>query len=208
MIIDGEKFSFVDTLDSTITVLDCFVKSGSTIGSGHGEAKLYIGSKSTMNTFFGSSGFNAKCFLPKTDMIFYMNALRQEYLHPSQPYRATNEMPELWKERMNRIDKSPNVIEFVAHSQNQITGDRGYVNSKDPGYQLIREISLPLVSYISIVQLTDSTGLNIHYWKLFADFDAISDKREALVHTFGKKSDSKASFTPVDCKPYRTLGSG
>lgn len=189
MKIDGQNFNFVDTLNSSITVPDCFVKRGSKIGSGNGEAKLYIAPKGVMYPFFGNEGFHAKCFLLKSDIISYMNALHSEYLHPSQPYRAAEQMPELWRERMNTIQSLPEVIEFTVHSQDQIVGDRGYVSSKDFGYQLIREISLPLVSYISVMQLTDPTGSTIYYWKLFADFEAISDKKVALVYTYGKKGE-------------------
>ena len=197
MKIDGQDFSFVDTLDSSITVPDCFVKPGSKIGGGNGEAKLYIAPKSTMYTFFGNEGFAAKCFLLKSDLISYMNALHSEYLHPSQPYRGAEKMPELWQERINKINALPDVIEFTIHAQDQIVGERGYVNSKDAGYQLIREISLPLVSYISVMQLIDPTGSTIYYWKLFADFDAISDKREASVFTYGKK---REKTTPQSIK--------
>ncbi len=189
MKIDGQNFNFVDTLNSSITVPDCFVKSGSKIGGGNGEAKLYIASKDVMYPFFGKAGFAAKCFLLKSDLVSYMNALHSEYLHPSQPYRAAEKMPELWRERMAILQSLPEVIEFTVHSQDQILGDRGYVNSKDFGYQLIREISLPLVSYISVMQLIDPFGSTIFYWKLFADFDAISDKKEALVYTYGKKGE-------------------
>lgn len=190
MKIDDQKFKFENTLDSSITVPDSFVMSGSKIGRGNGEAKLYIAPKDIMYQFFGNSNsFQAKCFLLKTDLISYMNALHSEYLHPSQAYRSTEEMPKLWKERMDKISKLSDVIEFTVHSQDQIAGERGYVKSKDEGYQLIREISLPLVSYISIMELTDSSGSSIFYWKLFADFDAISDKREAMVFTYGKKGE-------------------
>ena len=189
MKIDGQNFEFVDTLNSSITVPDCFVKAGSKIGSGNGEAKLYIASKNVMYPFFGNEGFNAKCFLVKNDLISYMNALHHEYQHPSQPYRAYDEMPELWKTRMEKIQALPEIIEFTIYSQDQIAGKRGYVNSKDFGYQLIREISLPLVSYISVMHLTDATGSSIYYWKLFADFDAISDKDSALVYIYGKKGE-------------------
>lgn len=189
MKIDGQNFNFVDTLNSSITVPDCFVKPGSKIGGGNGEAKLYIAPKGVMYPFFGNAGFAAKCFLLKSDLISYMNALHSEYLHPSQPYRAADRMPELWRERMATIQSLPEVIEFTVYAQDQIVGDRGYVNSKDFGYQLIREISLPLVSYISVMQLIDPNGSTIYYWKLFADFDAISDKREALVYTYGKKGE-------------------
>lgn len=187
MKIDGVNFNFIDTFDSPIYVPDCFVKRDSKIGAGNGEAKLYIAPKQIMYPFFGHEGFNAHCFLLKSDLVSYMNALHAEYLHPSQPYRGANEMPELWHSRMKTIESLPEIIEFTVHSQDQILGERGYVNSKDFGYQLIREISLPLVSYIAVMQLSDPAGATIYYWKLFADFDAISDKREALVFTYGKK---------------------
>ena len=197
MKIDGQDFKFENTLDSSITVPDCFVMRGSKIGGGNGEAKLYIAPKSIMYPFFGNKdSFHAKCFLLKSDLISYMNALHSEYLHPSQAYRSAEEMPKLWRERMDKISKLPEVVEFTVHSQDQIMGERGYVNSKDEGYKLLREISLPLVSYISIMELTDPIGSTIFYWKLFADFDAISDKREALVFTYGKKGE-KAVPQPV-----------
>lgn len=189
MKIDGTNFNFIDTFNTPIFVPDCFVMGGSKLGTGHGEAKLYIGSKEVMYPFFGNEGFVAHCFLLKSDLISYMNALHAEYLHPSQQYRAANEMPKLWHERMKTIEALPEVIEFNVYAQDQIEGPRGYVNSKDFGYQLIREISLPLVSYISVMQLSDPKGLTVYYWKLFADFEAISDKREATVFTYGKKGE-------------------
>lgn len=193
MKIDGQNFKFENTLDSSITVPDCFVMRGSKIGGGNGESKLYIAPKAIMYHFFGDKdSFQAKCFLLKTDLISYMNALHSEYLHPSQAYRSADDMPELWKKRMDKISKLPDVIEFTVNSQDQIIGDRGYVKSSDIGYQLIREISLPLISYISIMELKDTSGSKIFYWKLFADFDAISDKREALVFTYGKKDNNAA----------------
>lgn len=189
MKIDGTNFNFIDTFNTPIFVPDCFVMGGSKLGTGHGEAKLYIGSKEVMYPFFGNEGFVAHCFLLKSDLISYMNALHAEYLHPSQQYRAANEMPKLWHERMKTIEALPEVIEFNVYAQDQIEGPRGYVNSKDFGYQLIREISLPLVSYISVMQLSNPKGLTVYYWKLFADFEAISDKREATVFTYGKKGE-------------------
>lgn len=189
MKIAGINYNFVDTLDDPVFVPDCFVMGGSKLGTGHGEAKLYIGSKNVMYPFFGNEGFVAHCFILKSDIVSYMNALHAEYQHPSQPYRAAKNMPQLWHERMRSIEALPEVIKFNVYAQDQIDGPRGYVNSKDFGYQLIREISLPLVSYISVMQLTAPKGSTVYYWKLFADFEAISDKREALVFTYGKKGD-------------------
>ena len=55
MNIEGEKFQVIDTLNSPITVPDCFVKRDSKIGTGNGEAKLYIAPKTMMPTFFGTN---------------------------------------------------------------------------------------------------------------------------------------------------------
>lgn len=193
MIIEGAKFNFEDTYGTPIYVADSFVKAASKIGKGNGEAKLYVGSKAEMYPFFGEGGFQAHCFILKSDLISYMNALHAEYLHPSQDYRGAQEMPELWHERLKRINELPEVIEFDVWSQDQIEGTRGYVKSMDLGFQLIREIALPLVSYISVMKLAEPDGSTIYYWKLFADFDAISDKKEALVFTYGKKGE-KGNF--------------
>lgn len=201
MIIGGHKFSFENTLDSAVTVPDCFVKAGSKLGSGNGEAKLYIASKAVMYPFLGHEGFRAKCFMLRSDLEAYMNALHAEYINPSQPYRGAGEMPELWKSRMREIQGLNQVVEFTVAAQDQIEGLRGYVSSRNKGYQLIREIALPLVSYISIMRLTDTSGSTIFYWKLFADFDAIADKKEALVFTYGKKSDKATSAHSVKENP-------
>ena len=123
-----------------------------------------------------------------------LNAIHAEYLHPSQSYRGVDEMPKLWVERMNTINALPEVIEFNVKDQDRIIGPRGYIKSSDFGYDIIREISLPLVSYISVMRLVDKSGLPVFYWKLFADFDAISDKRDALVFTYGKKGEKDAKY--------------
>lgn len=199
MIIDGHHFNFVDTLNSSVTVPDCFVMRASKIGTGNGEAKLYISSKDVMYPFFGREQFTAKCFLLRSDLLDYMEALHHEYLHPSFNYGSQTgreyDLSKLWDVRVNKIKSLPTIIEFTVNSQDQIVGTRGYINSKDYGYQLIREIALPLVSYISIMHLTDVSGSNIYYWKLFADFEAIANKREALVFTYGKKNKGGALTT-------------
>ena len=39
--------------------------------------------------------------------------------------------------------------------------------------------------------LTDKNGTPIYYWKLFADFDAISDKANATVFRYGKNTEKE-----------------
>ncbi len=187
MDINGQKFTIKDIFDIPATVPDCIVVSKNKLGTGHGEAKFYIASKDKMRGFYGGEGFNVRCFLLKEDLIAYMNAMQSEYFHPTQEYRGREELADLWKVRMEKVSQLNDVIEFNIQDQVQIEGPRGYVNSSDEGYNLIRELSLPLVSYVSAMELADARGESIYYWKLFADFDAISDKASATVFKYGKK---------------------
>lgn len=184
MIIKGEKFTFVDTLDTPITVADSWVMPKNKLGGGNGEAKLYVGSRDKMEEFFGEIDFTATCFVLRQDLQAYMNAIKAEYITPSQEYRGKNEMRSLWLERMEKINSLPDgIVDFTIREQSQIAGPRGYVNSSDKIYKLIREISLPLVSYISAMRL-DYNGQPMFYLKLFADFEEIG-KRKAFIENYG-----------------------
>lgn len=192
MNIEGQNFSFVDTLATPIAVADSWVKTQNKTGKGNGEAKLYIANKDKMREFYGNEGFNARCFILKRDLLAYMNAIKAEYLNPSQNYRGREKMPQLWQERIAKIEKMPNVIEFNVEDQVQIEEARGYVNSNDKGYSLIREIALPYVSYISTMHLQDK-GADIFYWRLFADY-AEMDRRRGFVVNYGKKGEQTAAI--------------
>ena len=196
MILNGEQFKVKETFDTFMTVPDCLVHGKNKLGGGHGEAKFYIASKDVMRGFYGGEKFCAKCFILKSDLIDYMLAIKNEYFHPSQPYRGANDLPALWSLRMDKIKMLDDVITFNIYDQYQIEGARGYVNSDDFGYQIIREISLTLVSYISAMELIDKSGSVIYYWKLFVDFDAIADKQNALVFIYGKKGEQEVEITP------------
>lgn len=186
MIILGEPYKVIDTFDSDMTVPDCLVAAKNKLGKGHGEAKLYVASKDVMRAFYGKEGFVARCFLLKDDLKQYMNAIKPEYLRPTYDYRGKDEMSQLWDVRMKSIESLDNIIYFNIYDQAQIAGARGYVNSDDDGYHLIREISLPLVSYISVMKVTPNGKDIFYYWKLFVDYDMLNAD-EALVFNYGKQ---------------------
>ena len=184
----GNDFRVLDNFDGAITVPDCLVVPKNKLGGGHGEAKLYVASKESMRSFFGPKGFNVKCFILKEDLKQYLNAIKTEYFHPTLDYRGKDEFKELWRERTMAIELLDDIIMFNVQDQVQIDGSRGYVNSNDLGYQLIRELSLPLVSYISVLKVSDGGKAPLFYWKLFVDYDAL-DLNNALVFKYGRSQD-------------------
>lgn len=192
MDIEGKKYKVIDTYDNIVTIPDCFVLGKNKLGVGHGEGKLYLGSKDKMRTFFGTEGFDARCFLLKEDLITYILTLKNEYLSPSQNYIGREDFPRLWGERLKKVQNLEDIIFFSVKDQTQITGPRGYVNSLEDGYKLIRELSLPLVSYVSIMQVGSSSSAPLYYWKLFVDFEIISQKKNVpLVFSYGKSGETK-----------------
>ena len=72
MKINGESYPTLAVFPSMMTVPDCWVARSNKIGSGNGEAKLYISSKEEMYGFYGNEKFTAKCFMLKSDLIAYM----------------------------------------------------------------------------------------------------------------------------------------
>lgn len=189
MIINGEKLKTLSVFQTMMTVPDCIVAGTNKLGHGHGEAKLYVASKDEMRAFYGGERFKARCFLLKTDLLAYMHAIKNEYFEPSQDYARKENLPALWTERLSMIEQLDEVIFFDIEDQYQIAGPRGYINSDDVGYQIIRKIALPLVSYI-YVEKVGVEAAPLFYWKLFVDFDAIwQRKSEPLVFTYGKGKD-------------------
>lgn len=199
MTIGGENFYFVDTLETPIYVADSWVVGKNKLGDGNGEAKLYVGSREKMEGFFGERNFIATCFVLKEDLQAYMNAIKTEYFSPSQNYRGKEQMRSLWEERLEKINElPPGIIDFAVSEQTQLVGPRGYVNSNDKVYRLIREISLPLVTYISAMRL-EYDGHPMFYLKLFADFEEI-EKRKAFIENYGADREEDTSFFGVSDK--------
>lgn len=186
MRINGENIPTLNVFPSMMTVPDCVVAQSNKIGSGNGEAKFYIASRDEMHSFYGKEGFEANCFMLKKDLISYLNACKTEYFTPTQTYRKMENRESLWQERMDKVVNEADIITFTIHDQAHLKGPRGYVNSTDYGYKLLREIALPLISYIYVEKI-GSEDNPLFYWKLFVDFDAIWEKKNGpLVFSYGK----------------------
>ena len=194
MKIEGKSYPTLAVFHTMMTVPDCVVVGSNKLGRGHGEAKFYIATKEDMYQFYGNEKFIAKCFMLKTDLIAYMEAIKNEYFAPSQNYAKKDDLPKLWQDRYDMVNKLEDVIYFSVYDQYQITGARGYVNSKDNGYQIIRTIALPLVSYIYSEKI-GSDQSPLYYWKLFVDFDTIWEKQNGpLVFNYGKQKEQPSTL--------------
>lgn len=166
----NQDFKVLDTKEK-ITIADSFVVRQNKIGGGNGEAKLYVGNDNQeVRDFFGTTGFAIPCFLLKRDLLRYLEETKAEYITPEQPYVNREQLPNLWNERKAKIEQLPDKIEFEVVEQTQIAGPRIYVKSTDQAYKLIRELSLPNITYISVVKLLDSQGQLTYYFRLFADY--------------------------------------
>jgi len=170
IILDNHDFKVIDTKEK-ITIADSFVVRQNKIGGGNGEAKLYIGQdEQETRSFFGNNGFAIPCFLIKSDLQKYLEETKVEYLKPEQPYINKDILPNLWNERKLKIDALPERIDFEVIEQTQIAGRRVYVNSNDYAYKIIRELSLPNITFISVIKLLDENGKLNYYFRLFADY--------------------------------------
>jgi hypothetical protein len=170
MLLNSQEFLPLDTREK-VTMADSFVVRANKLGGGNGESKLYIGNEDpALRDFYGSRGFDNKCFLIRQDLINFLHGLKAEYISPQLPYKKKDELPSLYLTRLAKIQALPEIIWFSIQEQTQIEPPRIYVNSKDANYQIIRELSLPNLSYISLLKLRSSRGDIVYYIRLFTDF--------------------------------------
>lgn len=166
----NETYKVIDAKEK-ITIADSFVLTSNKIGTAHGEGKLYVGNenKETFD-FFGKRGFTINCFLLKKDLLEYLNDCKDEYKNPEQPYQKPENLPKLWNKRIEKVSQLDDILPFTIIDQTQIKGSRVYVNTKDKNYKLIRELSLPNISYLSVLKLKSKEKETIYYFKPFVDY--------------------------------------
>lgn len=78
--INGINFEILDTLEY-ITLADSFVKNK--IGTGHGEAKLYVGNENYRTHNFFENMSNLKCFFFKKRFLEFFKRCRRGILKSS-----------------------------------------------------------------------------------------------------------------------------
>ena len=86
---------------------------------------------------------------------------------------------ELWIQRKNKVEQLNEEIQFTFSELTQITPPRIYGKSENKDeYNLIRELSLPNITYISILKLKHKQSKEIKfYFKLFSDYEFFGTKQ-------------------------------
>ena len=172
-----KKMVYVDAFEP-IPLVDSFVKFNK-VGSGKGEARLYLGSenKESIFDFFEGKSFSVKCFVLKRDLIDYLKLVKEEYLHPTFSYRdKKNVSIKRWEDYMRFIEDKDDIIEFAfsrtqtADNDSRIYGREPSLKSKEhnSGYEIydfIRSIAIPIVSFIHFIKYKTENGY-VFYTKL------------------------------------------
>ena len=165
-VFNDEKYSVVDTLEY-ITLADSFVKNK--IGSGHGEAKLYVGNESNrLLNFF--EGFSNDCVFRKKDFEEFLKDAESEYKEPQQEYVKKAEMPEIYDNLSFMIEQFPDDVLPFSIYRVGVEPPRVYINSHSNYYDMMRTMGLPNISYLSVLKLKNQAGRLLYYFKMFVDY--------------------------------------
>lgn len=164
--IGNQDYEVIDTLEY-VTLADSFVKNK--IGTGHGEAKLYVGNESEqLNSFFEE--YEANCFFRKSDFQTFLGDAKSEFMDPQQEYVKKTEMPKMYDQLCFTVDQFPNeVLPFEIYRVG-VEPPRVYINSKSLYYDCMRNLGLPNISYLSVLKLRDQQKRLMYYFKMFVDY--------------------------------------
>lgn len=167
MKINGNNYEILDTLEY-ITLADSFIRENK-IGSGHGEAKLYVGNEGErLFDFFGD--FKINCFFCKKDFKLFLEDSKQEYYDPQQDYIRSYDMHERFDKYYSKIEEiSDEILKFELYRVD-VAPPRVYVNAESEYWTIMRTIALPNISYLSVLKLKDDRDNILYYFRIFIDY--------------------------------------
>lgn len=184
----NETYTTLQTI--SVPIVDSFVAPPNKVGSGSGEARLYIASQSSSTTesFFSFSkdflipkgnntyyGCPYKCFLSKENLNQYLSYSRNYYINPTQTHRRNISL--LYNERLNKVSSSSEFIRFNIYNQDGNEDMfRFYIGSRDNAWDLIREISIPNLTHLNIHKMRS----DVNEYEIIYYFELIFDNTQGL----------------------------
>ncbi len=163
--INNQLYLRVDEL--TVNLSDSFVSPNNKIGSGSGEARLYISSQNITPLFTFSSTetvvnrgniyprCNSTCYLVKENLIEYLESTYNYYLNPIENHNRN--ILAFFNEREHLVNSLPDLVSFNIYMQNgYLDSDRFYIGCAENAWNIIRELSIPIYSQLNISKLINS----------------------------------------------------
>ena len=158
----------------------------------NGEGRIHL--KRDINRVQDFFGINTSCkfFILKKDLENFLNHMKNYFINPSKSHVKfdNGNMDELWEEiTLNIMSNFEYSISELNNLPEDITyfqmfclddGNRFYLRNDDRSnqfYKLLRNISIPYKSYISILKLKDNDGEIVYYMKLSFDDDILTPKK-------------------------------
>ena len=164
--IENQDYEVVDTLEY-VTLADSFVKNK--IGTGHGEAKLYVGNESEqLSSFF--EDYSGNCFFRKSDFQTFLGDAKSEFMDPQQEYVKKGDMSEIYDQLCFTVAQFQGEILPFEMYRVGVEPPRVYINSKSLYYDCMRNLGLPNISYLSVLKLRDQEKRLMYYFKMFIDY--------------------------------------
>ena len=172
----------LDSID--VTIADSFVDPSNKLAStkGNGEYRLYVGywtSKFDVD-FFGPRGFKLHARLLKSELLRFMHEIKSEYYFPTADYRKSDELPQLWVDRVSSISQLPNEnIDFYVRDVGPEFNSKGeveeriYIRSDDSAYNFLHSLPLSGTSSLKIVKILENNQ-TIYEFHLIPDLQGYS----------------------------------
>ncbi len=163
-----------------ILLADSFIFNKLQKTTGHWEWRLYVWPTSFIQDSFFLN-FSSPWFFLKEDLLDFMIEARTEYILQEQIYRRN--IAEIYDSLFEEINALPNnKLSFkIEPAQGKNDEKRYYIRSYGTIWELMRRISLPNLSYISIMQLLTPDNKIELYFRLFMNYEYNSMNHPKLI---------------------------
>ena len=181
----NKQYEVIDAMNN-ITLADSFVKNK--IGTGNGEAKLYVGNEGERyENFFDN--LDREFFFLGDDFSKYLEDAEEEFLNPQQDYVKKKSFPQKYIKLKEKI--KPYIgkkLSFKIYRVN-VAPPRVYLRSESQFFGFMRDMGLPNISYLSVMKIKDYSNNIFYYCRIFIEYRNDIIKYDSL-HTTKTEKDS------------------
>lgn len=210
--LNANTYEIIDSASAKI--VDSFVATPNKVGTGSGEARLYVSSQSTQPIFqFSHTEIitrNKKnyhlcsnsCFINKDNLLKYLEDAQLDYLNPTKKHRENISL--LYDERLDLVSNLAEETYFKIFNQNgDLDSHRFYIGCVEEPWDIIRNISLPKVTTLNIYKLVNTTSSEdiLFYFELIYDNSNSKDikySRKKLENEVTKEIENDTSIDSTE----------